>query len=111
VRGVCGVTKFDVQPQIAKRQKQLTRTAKKRCGSSAPRKSAGLKDLPLFHATIVLRERRQHHVLVVDDAVMLSHRESGLGALTAEACVETVHSFDVRALLTSQNDASPISAD
>jgi hypothetical protein len=31
---------------------------KKKCGPSAPGKSTRLKDLPLFHAAVVLREGR-----------------------------------------------------
>jgi len=47
----------------------------------------------------------------VGGAVVLTHGERGLCALTAEAQVEDADSFDVRAVLTNQNDAVAVLAD
>jgi hypothetical protein len=64
-----------------------------------------------FHATVILREGHAHRLLLVRDAVVLTHGERGLRALTAEALFEDADSFDLRAVPTNQNDSVAVLAD
>jgi hypothetical protein len=70
-----------------------------------------LGPLPLRHATVVLRERREYRPLVVSNAVVFSHGERGLRPLTPKSRIEVADSFDMRAVVTDQDDVVPVPAD